>query len=152
METRMRRIGADFHRFFMKTFTGMLEKKHITEKILGAFYAVYNELGYGFLERVYQNALYLELQEMGLGVVAQPQIGVVYKGRQVGTYFADLLVENEIILELKACECMLDEHRLQLQNYLKATDIELGFLLNFGRKPEFARLIFSNNKKRQRSR
>lgn len=108
---------------------------------------MYNELGYGFLEKVYQNALYFELKSKGLLVAPQRRCVVFYKGREVGEYFSDLIVEDLIILELKAGEYILEEHKLQLQNYLKASTIELGFVLNFGKKPEFLRKVFSNNRK-----
>lgn len=118
-----------------------------TEEIISAFYEVYNSLGYGFLERVYQNALFKELQHRGFDCKAQHQIKVYYKGKEVGEYFADILVNDCIILELKACERLLREHELQLINYLKATKIEVGLLLNFGEKPEVRRKVFSNNRK-----
>ncbi len=125
----------------------MLLHEKITEEILGAFYEVYNELGYGFLERVYQNSLYYELQDRGFNVIPQQRCNVYYKGRGVGEYFTDLIVNNLIILELKACETILDELELQLRNYLKASDIEVGFVLNFGKEPEFSRQVFTNEKK-----
>jgi len=119
--------------------------KEITDKIIKAFYDVYNELGYGFLEKVYENALYLELIEMGLTVQKQFPVKVYYKGKKVGDYIADLIVENKIIVELKAAESLCEEHEFQLINYLKATDIEIGLLLNFGKKPQIKRKIFTNN-------
>jgi len=118
--------------------------KDITEKVLASFYEVYNTLGYGFLERVYQNALYKELGRRGLKVEAQKEIKVFYKGEEVGTYFADILVENKVILELKSVDNLVPVHETQLLNYLKATDIEIGLLLNFGSKPVFIRKIFSD--------
>lgn len=121
--------------------------KEITDKIIKAFYTVYNNLGYGFLEKVYENAMYCELDENGLSVEKQKLINVFYKSRQVGEYYADLLVNNCVILELKACESLAEEHEFQLINYLKATDIEVGLLLNFGKKPEFKRKIFTNDEK-----
>ena len=122
--------------------------KELTEQIIKIFYNVYNELGFGFLEKVYQNAMYVELLENGFNVQPQKQIKVHYKGRQVGEYFADLIVDDLVILELKATESLLDEHKTQLINYLKATDIEVGLLLNFGAKPEFKRKAFSNDRKK----
>ncbi|AQG80078.1 GxxExxY protein [Spirosoma montaniterrae] len=121
--------------------------KELTDAIIGSYYAVFNELGYGFLERVYQNALYIELKNEGYEVEAQKQIKVHYKGTQVGDYFADILVENCVILELKACETLAEEHEIQLMNYLRATTMEVGLLLNFGKKPEFKRIIFTNDRK-----
>lgn len=118
----------------------------ITEQIIKAFYKVYNVLGYGFLEKVYQNALLIELIEMGLSVEKQGQIKVYYEDREVGEYFADLIVEECVIIELKATEALCEEHEFQLVNYLKATEIEVGLLFNFGEKPEFKRKVFSNFK------
>jgi GxxExxY protein len=115
-----------------------------TEKIIKAFYRVYIVLGYGFLEKGYENALYIELMSMGLIVEKQKQIKVSYKDKEVGVYFADLSVENCVIVELKAAEALCEEHEHQLINYLKATEIEVGLLLNFGKKPEFKREVFSN--------
>lgn len=121
--------------------------KDITDKILKAFYTVYNELGFGFLEKVYENALIIELQNMGLGCAKQQPIKVRYGGVVVGDYFADIIVENIVILELKAADGIVEEHELQLINYLKATEVEIGLLLNFGKRPEFKRKIFTNDKK-----
>jgi len=116
----------------------------LTEVIIRAFYKVYNVLGYGFLEKVYENAMLIELRNMGLFVEKQYRIKVFYEGQIVGDYFADLIVEKTVIIELKACECLHEDHEYQLINYLKATEIEVGLLLNFGKKPEFKRKIFSN--------
>ena len=122
----------------------MLHEK-LTSKIIGAFYTVYNEMGYGFLERVYENSLIIELQEMGLKAVKQHPIDVHYRKKKVGDYFADILVENTVIVELKTVSEIILKHELQLQNYLKATDIEVGLLLNFApNKPEMKRKIFEN--------
>ena len=126
----------------------MLLHQELTDEILDAFFEVYNELGHGFLEKNYQNALFLELKDRGLRVAAQQKYTVHYKGRQVGEYYADIVVNDLVILELKACETILKEHELQLQNYLKAGIIEVGLLLNFGKKPEFVRRVFSNQNKR----
>ena len=125
----------------------MLLHEELSDQILNAFYEVYNQLGYGFLEKVYQNALYLELKEKGLSVVPQRRCAVYYKNREVGEYFADMIVNEVVILELKACGFIANEHEIQLQNYLKASKIELGFILNFGPKPKFTRMVFSNDKK-----
>jgi GxxExxY protein len=121
----------------------------ITDKVLKAFYNVYNRLGFGFLEKVYENAIMLELIEMGLFCERQKPIKVYYKDKIVGDYFADIMVEGKVILELKAAEGLVLEHELQLINYLKATDLEVGLLLNFGKKPEFRRKVFTNDKKNQ---
>lgn len=124
----------------------MLHKK-ITDIIIGAYYDVYNELGYGFLEKIYQNAFYLELVKRGLKIETQKQIKVFYKGKEVGVYYADLVIEDIIILELKAAEYLTESDECQLINYLRGTDIELGILFNFGKKPEFRRKIFENENK-----
>ena len=126
----------------------MLLHQEITEKIIKSFYTVYNKLGYGFLEKVYENALFFELLQEGLNCAKQVPIEVYYEGHSVGNYFADILVENKIILELKAGEgTLIEEHELQLINYLKATDKEVGLLLFFGKKPIFKRKIFTNENK-----
>ena len=118
----------------------------ITEKIINSFFKVYNTLGYGFLEKVYENAMFIELKNFGLYVEKQKRIQVSYYDKIVGDYFADLIVNNQVIIELKAAESLCEEHEYQLINYLKATEIEVGLLLNFGKKPEFKRKIFSNTK------
>jgi GxxExxY protein len=133
--TRIKRIMAD------------ILHRDITDKILRAFYTVYNRLGYGFLEKVYENALIIELIEMNLSCEKQKPIKVYYKDKTVGEYFADIMVENKVIIELKAAEGLAEEHELQLINYLKATQLEIGLLLNFGRKPAFIRKAFSNTRK-----
>ena len=122
--------------------------KELTDEILNAFYDVYNELGYGFLERVYQNSLFLELKARGLEVEAQKQIKVFYKSYEVGEYYADLVVEDLVILELKAAEFMVKEFEYQLINYLRGTNMEVGLLLNYGKKPEFIRKVYANNRKK----
>jgi len=121
--------------------------KEITSKLINAFYNVYNTLGYGFLEKVYENAMRIELIKMGMFVEQQKNIKVHYKNILVGDYYADLLVEDLIILELKAADALCEEHEAQLLNYLRATNIELGLLLNFGKKPEFRRKIYTNDRK-----
>ncbi|WP_310594722.1 GxxExxY protein [Flavobacterium sp.] len=121
--------------------------QELTDRIIKTFYEVYNELGYGFLEKVYQNALFLELKNKGYKVEAQKKISVYYKGVEVGEYYADLIVEDLVILELKAADCIVKEFENQILNYLRGTDCEVGLLLNFGKKPEFKRKIFENNRK-----
>lgn len=121
--------------------------KNITDIILKSYYKVYNNLGYGFLEKVYENALLYELRNHGLDCEKQKPIKVYYEQIQVGEYYADIIVNECIILELKAAESITEEHEFQLINYLKATEIEIGLLLNFGKNPEFKRKIFTNNKK-----
>jgi len=120
--------------------------KNLTEKIIKAFYNVYNELGYGFLEKVYENALYYELSLMGLNCQKQRPIGVNYKDKNVGEYFADIIVDDTVILELKAT-ALHEKHTYQLLNYLKATDKEVGLLLSFGKEAKFVRKVFTNDKK-----
>jgi len=121
--------------------------KELTGSILKLFYEVYNELGYGFLEKVYQNALFNELKNNGFEVESQKQIKVYYKNIEVGDYYADLIVNDKVILELKATEAITEAHEFQLLNYLKSTNIEVGLLLNFGKKPEFCRKVFQNYRK-----
>ena len=120
--------------------------KELTSDIISSFYKVYNNLGYGFLEQVYQNALYIELKKKH-NVKPQYDITVYYEGQPVGYYRADLVVDDLVILELKAAKEISESHIEQLQNYLKSTDKEVGLLLNFGKKPEFRRRVFSNNNK-----
>ena len=126
-----------------------MDFKHtdITELIIKAFYKVYNTLGYGFLEKVYRNALAIELRKMGLEVIPEARILVYYDGEVVGEYFADLLVAGVVIVELKAVKKLLEAHEAQLLNYLKATPYEVGLLLNFGPKPEIKRKAFDNSRK-----
>ncbi len=116
----------------------------LTEKIIKAYYNVYNELGYGFLEKVYENALMIELKSLELSCEKQKPISVSFKGYNIGEYFADIIVENKVIIELKAAEGLVEEHEAQLLNYLRATEIEVGLLFNFGKKPQFKRKIFEN--------
>ncbi len=122
--------------------------EELTGKVIEAFYNVYNVLGYGFLEKVYEKSMLVELKSLGLKAVAQKEIVVMYKGIHVGQYFADLLIEDKIIVELKAEEKISNIHKIQLLNYLKATDVEVGLLLNFGKNAEFKRIV--NSKKYQR--
>ncbi len=118
-----------------------------TDVIIKAYYNVYNLLGYGFLEKVYEKSMLIELQELGLEAKNQHQIKVSYKGREVCEYYADVLVEDSVILELKAAETLRSEHEAQLLNYLKATKYEVGLLLNFGTKPQIKRKVFKNEYK-----
>lgn len=121
-----------------------LKYKEITDIILKSFYEVYNELGDGFLESVYENALYIVLTGHGLSVERQRDISVFFRGNVIGDFKADLIVEGNVIIELKAVRALDPAHEAQLINYLKATNIEVGLLLNFGRKPEFERFIYNN--------
>ena len=119
----------------------------ITQKIIGVFYEVYNELGHGFLESVYEKSLQIALNSMGLRVCCQIEIPVSFRGQRVGVFTADMLVEDCVLLELKAARALDSSHEAQLLNYLRATEIEVGLLLNFGLKPDFKRLIFDNPRK-----
>ena len=106
---------------------------------------MYNKLGYGFLEKVYENALAIEIGGAGLAVQQQAPIRVEYAGRTVGEYFADLLVDEKVIVEIKATQILTAAHEAQLLNYLKATDVEVGLLVNFGPKAEVKRKILDNS-------
>jgi GxxExxY protein len=122
----------------------------LTQKIIGVFYEVYNELGAGFLESVYQKSLALALESSGLTVCCRVDIPVWFRGHQVGHFEGDMLVERCILLELKATRALDSSHQAQLLNYLRATGLEVGLLLNFGPKPEFKRFAFDKKKKRVR--
>jgi GxxExxY protein len=119
----------------------------VTELIIKGFYRVYNELGYGFLEKVYENSMVIALRKLGLTVVQQASIDVYFDGEIVGKYEADLLVNDLVIVELKAARTLSSDHEAQLLNYLKATPYEVGLLLNFGVKAELKRKAFSNDRK-----
>ncbi len=125
------------------------EYKHsgVTDLIIKAFYTIYNTLGYGFLEKVYVNAMVIELGKLGLHAAHEVAIQVSYAGQIVGEYFADLVVANSVLVEVKAARTLAPEHEAQLLNYLKATPVEVGLLLNFGPKPEFKRKVFDNARK-----
>ena len=126
-----------------------LKHGSITDQILKVFYEVYNELGHGFLESVYHRSLVLALETTGMKVCSRVGIPVWFPGHQVGKFEADLLVENCVLLELKAARSLDSTHCAQLRNYLRATEIEIGLLLNFGERPEFKRVIFDNLKKQR---
>jgi GxxExxY protein len=123
----------------------------ISDLIIKAFYIVYNKLGYGFLEKVYENGMMIELKRLGLNAEKQKQLIVFYDEYEIGEYYADIIVNDCIIVELKAAEAICPEHEAQLVNYLKATEIEVGLLLNFGKEPKFKRRVltseFKNHKK-----
>jgi len=122
----------------------------ITDKIIGVFFEVYNELGHGFLESVYERSLEIALKSMGFKGCRQIEIPVRFRGQPVGDFTADMMVADCILLELKAARSLDSSHQAQLLNYLRATEIEVGLLLNFGLKPEFKRLIFDNPRKASR--
>ena len=119
-------------------------------QIIKSFYRVYNSLGYGFLEKVYENAMKIELEKIGYHIETQKPLEVFYEKKLVGAYIADMIVERKVIIENKAANALLDTNEDQLLNYLKATEIEVGLLLNFGKKPEFKRKIFENKYKQIR--
>jgi GxxExxY protein len=130
------------------SYSGSLYKHSgLTEQIIGAFYAVYTALGYGFLENIYIKALMIELKSRGMTVRDELPIRVYYAGQIIGEYFADLVINDLVILEVKAAKCLVAEHEAQLLNYLKATPYEVGLLLNFGPKPETKRRSFDNDRK-----
>jgi len=133
-------IYTDFILYYMK-------HEELTEKIIKAFYKVYNTLGYGFLEKVYLNALLIELTQMGLNAIKERRILVYYEGQVAGDYNADLTVEDVVICELKTSEQLYEGDENQLINYLKATEIEVGLLLNFGKRPEVRRKVYDNERK-----
>ena len=125
----------------------MFKYKEITNKIIKAFYEVYNELRTGFLESVYEHALYILLAIYGLNVESQKDIIVYFRGQVVGNFRADLVINEKVIIEIKAVRSLLPEYEAQIINYLKSTKIEIGLLLNFGTKPEFKRFIYDNYRK-----
>lgn len=114
-----------------KSRDGLLDE-NLTYRIRSCVFAVSNELGSGFLERVYENALAIELRGAGLCIQAQQPVTVRYKGQTVGEYIADIVVENRVLLELKSCRQLAPEHEAQMLNYLRATGMPLGLLINFG--------------------
>lgn len=119
----------------------------ITEKIIKAFYIVYNRLGYGFLEKVYGQAMVIELQKMGLDAALEVRIPVYYDEQLIGEYIADLIVVGKVIVELKAARLLVSEFEAQLLNYLKATRYEVGLILNFGPRPDTRRKVYDNERK-----
>lgn len=128
----------------------MLKHEALTETIIGVFYDVYNELGHGFLESVYQEAMQMALREAGFRIERQKPVPVYFRGEKVGVFFADLVVDSTVILELKVARTIERIHEAQLRHYLKATDLEVGLLLNFGESPQFRRIFLDNEHKRFR--
>ncbi|MCC7389285.1 MAG: GxxExxY protein [Phycisphaerales bacterium] len=124
-----------------------LKHKELTEKVIGAFYEVYNELGPGFLESVYERSMVIALRAAGLQVAQQVPVPVYFRGELVGEFSADLLVEQSVIVELKAARAVDPIFEAQTLNYLRATPIEVGLLLNFGPKPYFRRFAYDNARK-----
>jgi GxxExxY protein len=129
-----------------------IDLKHagLTDRIIGIFYDVYNELGYGFLESVYEESLLIALREAGLAVDRQVPVPVWFRNHKVGDFRADLLVESCVLLELKSARILESAHEAQLLHYLKSTEVEIGLLLNFGSRPQFRRLLFDNERKKIR--
>jgi GxxExxY protein len=121
--------------------------RELSDRVIKIFYKVYNNLGYGFLEKVYENAMMIELKKEGISSISQSPVRVFYDDKIVGEYYADILIDNKVIVEIKASKSLVEEHEAQLLNYLKATDIEVGLLLNFGPKPEIKRRAFDNSRK-----
>ena len=133
----------------MAEYRKKFEGKHsdLTSKILGAFFQLHKEMGFGFSEKVYQAALAILLEELGMIVEQQKPIKVYFHDKVVGEYVADMVVNSVVLLELKAVEKLVDAHSAQLLNYLKSTEIEVGLLLNFGPQAEFRRKIYDNARK-----
>jgi GxxExxY protein len=127
-----------------------LKHRELTERIIGVFYDVYNELGHGFLESVYEQALALAFCETGMKTERQVPVSVWFRGQAVRDFRADMLVEGKVLIELKAARMIEQAHEKQLLNYLHATDIEVGLLLNFGVKAQFRRLVYENERKKIR--
>jgi GxxExxY protein len=134
----------------MTTSPPGLKHSDLTEKIIGVFYDVYNELGHGFLESTYAEALVVALEESGLKTAREVPVPVWFRGRKVGQYYADLIVDGAVLLELKAARTLDSAHEAQLLHYLRATEVEVGLLLNFGLRPQFRRLLFDNDRKKIR--
>lgn len=121
--------------------------KELTESVIKVFYKVYRKMGYGFVESVYQNAMFFALQDAGFSVEVQKDIEVFYEKHKVGYFRADIVVNDLLILELKAVSDLNEAHIRQLSNYLKATNMEVGLLLNFGESPQVRRWIYTNDRK-----
>ena len=142
MKTIWPQINADEHRFL---------HSDLTDKIIGVYYEVYNELGHGFLESVYSEAMVRALKAAGLSVERESLLNVWFRGEPLAQFRADLIVNKLVLLELKAAKSVEPVFEAQLLNYLRATEIEVGLLLNFGPRPVVRRLVFSNDRKNQRS-
>ena len=136
----------------METADGNGKLKHavVTEAIIGAFYDVYNELGHGFLESVYRDALAVVLHSKGLSVDREKTVQVRFRGMVVGVFRTDLVVQDSVIVELKCARALDHVHEAQLLNYLKATEFEVGLLLNFGIRPQFRRMLLDNDQEKIR--
>ena len=156
MSHRFARISPDQERHYsvdslvMSTLPPGLKHSDLSEKIIGVFYDVYNELGHGFLESTYAEALVVALKESGLTAAREVPVPVWFRGRKVGQYYADLIVEGVVLLELKAARVLESAHEAQLLHYLRGTEVEVGLLLHFGLRPQFRRLLFDNERKKIR--
>ena len=124
--------------------------QELTKSVIGIYYNVYNELGFGFLEKVYHKALLIELKNNGYKIDSEKKVNVYYKNKIVGEYIPDIIINDSVIVELKCVEYLTDIHENQLLNYLKATDCEVGLILNFGKDPQFIRKIFTNDLKKKK--
>jgi GxxExxY protein len=134
---------------FFKNIHAMPIDKSLTDNVIDAFYTVYNKLGFGFTKDIYENALFIELRKRGLTSVSQKRYPVYYRGQEVGEFFADLIVNHTIMLEVKVFETLAEGAEIQLESYLRASDIELGFVLSFGMEPNYIRKIYANKDKDQ---
>jgi GxxExxY protein len=147
-------VVGDVHSLSMDMAPVELKHHELTERIIGVFYDVYNELGYGFLESTHASAMMIALSQSGLVAAREVPVSVWFRRQEIGQYFADILVNGQVLLELKAARALdraLDRaHEAQLLHYLRATEIEVGLLLNFGQRPQFRRLLFDNDRKRIR--
>ena len=108
-----------------------MKHKELTEQIIKIFYKVYNTLGYGFLEKIYENAMMIEFRKTAIATVSQSSIKVLYDDEIIGEYFADILVDNKVIIEIKSAKNLTVDHEAQLLNYLKATNMEVGAFIKF---------------------
>ena len=131
----------------MNTDKKSIKYDKLTENIIRIFYKVYNKLGYGFLEKIYENAMMFEMEKENIAAISQAPIKVIYDDKILGEYFADISVDGKVIVEIKAAKNLAPENEAQLLNYLKATDIEVGLLLNFGSKPQIKRKVLDNYRK-----
>ncbi|MFO0970010.1 MAG: GxxExxY protein [Gemmataceae bacterium] len=125
-----------------------MKHEELTKRIIGIYYDVYNELGHGFLESVYQKALLIAFREAGINAEAKKKLRVYFRGQAVGDFEIDLIVEGMVLLETKGGKSLAPEHEAQILNYLRATTIEVGLLMNFGPKAEFRRFAFDNERKK----
>lgn len=148
--TRIGRMGLIFAD--MTEQHSSLQHENLTHSIVGCFFDVYNELGYGFLESVYAAAMEIALREKGHSVRREVAVPVYFRGRKITRQRLDMIVEETIVLELKSTEKVPTASREQLQSYLRATDLEVGLLFHFGLKPQFERLVFSNTRKKRNPR